>query len=233
MEPEMTLWQPPPKCLNLPDNDLHLWRFELNTAGGIAAGFEDILSAVELSRVERLLDPNKKNQFISARIHLRVILGQYLQIRPNQVEFQYNQFGKPFLSENHHSPLFFNLSHSRELGGLVVASNMDVGVDLEYIDPEMNFSQLSHSYFNEQEKLCLDQYPHSRQRRGFFRLWTQKEAMLKLWGSGFSMSSGMGSQSDLQLRTFPIRANYICSIAFRERIERIIKFHFSDRRSDL
>lgn len=226
MRPEMTLWQPPPGYLSLSGNELHLWRFKLHITGEIDAGFENILPAVELSRAARLLDRKKKNQFISARIHLRVILGQYLQIRPNLVEFQYNQFGKPFLSEKHNSSLFFNLSHSGDLGGLVVASNMDVGVDLEHIDPEMNFFQLSHSYFNEQEKLCLDQYSHSRQRRGFFRLWTQKEAMLKFWGSGFSMSSGISCRPDIRVRTFPIQANYICSIAFRERVERIVKFHF-------
>ena len=232
MGPEMTLWQSPPECLSLPDNELHLWRFELNTTVAGNDYFNQILCAEEISRGERLLDGRKKAQFISARTYLRTILGRYLQIQPNQVQFHYNQHGKPSLSEIHHSLLSFNLSHSGDWGVLAAATTKAVGVDLEYIDPEMIFFQLSHSYFNAQEKLCLDQYPHSRQRRGFYRLWTQKEAMLKFLGSGFSISPGIDSRSDVELRTFPIQANYIFSVAFRERVEKIVKFHFSDSRLD-
>ena len=230
MEPEITLWQSPPSRLCFAANELHLWRFELDTTVSASNYFSDILCAEEISRGERLLDVRKKAQFIAARTYLRTILGGYLQIQPNQVKFHYNQYGKPSLSDIHHSSLFFNLSHSGDWGVLAVATKKAVGVDLEYIDPEMNFFQLSHSYFNAQEKLCLDQYPHSRQRRGFYRLWTQKEAMLKFLGSGFSISPGVESRSNVELRTFPIQANYIFSVAFRERVKKIVKFHFSDTR---
>lgn len=227
MEPEITLWKSPPSHLSLPDNELHLWRFRLDTTVAGSDYCRDILSAEEISRAERLLDERKKALFIVGRTCLRTILGSYLQIQPYLVQFQYNPYGKPSLSEIHHSSLFFNLSHSGNWGVLAVGTTMDVGVDLEHIDPEMNFFLLSHRYFNEQEKLYLDQYPHSRQRRGFYRLWTQKEAMLKLTGSGFAASPAIGVAAGIQLRIFPIFADYLCTAAFDGKIERIRKFHFS------
>lgn len=227
METEITLWQSPPECLSLFDNELHLWRFKLNTIVSANNDFSPVLSAEEISRGERLLDERKKAQFIVARTYLRTILGRYLQIQPSQVQFHYNHYGKPFLSEIYHSSLFFNLSHSGDWGVLAVATKKAVGVDLEYIDPEMNFSQLSHSYFNEREKLCLDQYPHSRQRRGFYRLWTQKEAMLKLLGSGFATSPASNYAAGTMLKIFPVTADYLCTVAFDRKIELIRKFHFS------
>jgi 4'-phosphopantetheinyl transferase len=227
MEPEITLWQSPPSRLSLPDNELHLWRFELDTTVAASDSCRHILCAEEISRGERLLDGRKKAQFIAARTCLRTILGSYLQIQPNQVQFQYNQYGKPSLSEIHHTSLFFNLSHSGDWGVLAVVIKKAVGVDLEYIDPEMDFFPLSHRYFNEQEKLCLEQYPHSRQRRGFYRLWTQKEAMLKLLGSGFAVSPAIGAAAGTWHKIFPIFAEYLCTVAFDRKIERIRKFHFS------
>lgn len=225
MEPEITLWQPPPGCLSLPNSELHLWRFKLDTATADIDFPRHILCAEEISRAERLLDRQKKNQFIAARSHLRTILGRYLQIKPNQIQLQYNQNGKPSLSEFHHSSLSFNLSHSGDWAVLAVATKMIVGVDIERIEPEIIFTQLSNLYFNEREKLSLDQYPQLRKRRGFYRLWTQKEAMLKLLGSGFGGSPAINVAVGTRFKTFPISADYICSVAFDKKIERIKKYH--------
>ena len=235
MEPQISLWQVPPSRLHLPHKELHLWRFKLDMTDEQADGFRDILVAEELSRADRLRDRQKKNQFISARAHLRVILGEYLQVKPNQVQFQYNEFGKPSLSEQHQSSLSFNLSHSVQWGVLAVAKQMDVGVDVENIDIELRFSQLASSYFNDQEKFSLGQYSTIRKRRGFYRLWTRKEAQLKLLGAGFTISPRVNIQADVkafQFRTFPITDSYICSVASKE-VERIKKFHFLDLRSYL
>jgi len=227
MEPEITLWQPPPSRLFVPDRELHLWRFKYDMTAADLNSLREILDIEEIARAERLLDRQKKCQFIVARGYLRVILGEYLQINPNQVQFQYNDYGKPSLAGSHYSFLSFNLSHSGHWTLIAVATNNPVGVDLEHIDPAINFSQLSHNYFNQQEKLNLDQYPQSRQRRGFYRLWTQKEAMLKFLGKGFAASSAMSGAVANRLKTFPLSTDYICTVAFDRKIKLIKRFHFS------
>ncbi|WP_321391488.1 4'-phosphopantetheinyl transferase superfamily protein [uncultured Desulfuromusa sp.] len=227
MRAEVTPWQVPPRLLHLRNNELHLWRFKLASEKEPDTDCEIMLSTEELLRADRLLDQRKRNQFIRARAYLKSILGKYLHVKPDQVQFQYNAYGKPSLSERHQSSLIFNLSHSGDWGVLAVCGEMAVGVDVEKIDPEIRFSLLGENYFNEREKLLLKLYSTPRKRRGFYRLWTQKEALLKLLGTGFRINN----QNDvkfLQYTSFPLTAAYICSVAFKGKISRIKKIHLPD-----
>lgn len=228
MKVEITPWQHPPTELVLKDGELHLWRFELNSSKPELDGLRGLLAADELIRADRLLDLQKKKQFIVARARLREILGHYQKVEPNQIKFQYNNHGKPALSGSHHSSISFNLSHSGHWGALAVVNKFAIGIDLEKIDPDMLFSQLADRYFNDDEKLQLSQYPPERQRRGFYRLWTQKEAMLKLEGVGFQKKSSTDNHFKTKrwsIRFFPVAPDFICSVATVGQIVSIRKFH--------
>ncbi|RLB76315.1 MAG: 4'-phosphopantetheinyl transferase, partial [Deltaproteobacteria bacterium] len=122
MKVEITPWQQSPTELHLKDGELHLWRFELNSSKSELDGLRGILAADELIRADRLLDLQKKQQFIVARARLREILGHYQKIKPQEIKFQYNTHGKPDLSESLHSSVSFNLSHSGHWGTLAVVN---------------------------------------------------------------------------------------------------------------
>ncbi|WP_175498423.1 4'-phosphopantetheinyl transferase family protein [Desulfuromusa kysingii] len=188
--------------------------------------FHGVLSPDELTRAERLLTLDKRNQFITARGSLRLILGKYLQVSPDQIQFQYNQYGKPALAGQQQA-ISFNLSHSGEWGVLVVAREVAVGVDVERIDPDLQCLQLAQNYYNEHEQFLLNQYSPLRKRRGFFRLWTQKEAMLKLLGTGFR-TDPQNNDGSIEFMTFPLAAAYMCSVAFKGEIAQIRRIHLSD-----
>ncbi|MFK5926018.1 MAG: 4'-phosphopantetheinyl transferase superfamily protein [Desulfuromusa sp.] len=193
--------------------------------------FWKLLLPEELKRAARLLDLQKKKQFIAARGCLRIILGRYLKIKPSHVQFQYNNYGKPVFAALHHSPLSFNLSHSGDWGVLAVVKKDAVGVDIEKIEYEIEFNQVAQHFFNERELYTLSQYPSTRQRRGFYRLWTQKEARLKSMGTGFKIAAGAVRtvvSAPFYLKTFPVAAEYVCSVAADQRIAVIKKFHFSE-----
>jgi len=195
----------------------------------------DLLAPDERLRAERLLDPQKTNQFIVARARLRELLGYYQKVEPNQIKFQYNTHGKPALAESLNSYVSFNLSHSERWGVVAVVKKVAIGIDLEKIDPEILFSQLADQYFNDDEKFHLAQYPPERQRRGFYRLWTQKEAMLKSEGAGFQKKTSVDNYFKAEswhLRFFSIAPRFICSVAAMGEFTSIRKFHFQSELND-
>jgi 4'-phosphopantetheinyl transferase len=74
-----------------------------------------------------------RKRFIVGRGVLRIILGRYLHIEPNRVQFSYGPHGKPYLAERHSDgALRFNLAHSHEFAIYGFTRGREIGVDLEY-----------------------------------------------------------------------------------------------------
>jgi 4'-phosphopantetheinyl transferase len=68
---------------------------------------------------------------------------RYLDKKPHDVSC-YNQYGKPaLLSADNKETICFNLSHSHELVQIAVTQNHDIGVDLEYIRPDVPWEMLA------------------------------------------------------------------------------------------
>ena len=91
--------------------------------------------------------------------------------------FTYNEHGKPFLKE--YPNLYFSISHCREAAGCFIADR-PCGLDIEYIrnaKPDLVRHTMSPE---ETESIFAAENPDI----AFTRLWTQKEAVLKLIGTG-------------------------------------------------
>lgn len=91
--------------------------------------------------------------------------------------FEYGEHGKPFIIG--HPEIHFNMSHCREAAVCVISSR-PVGVDVESIR-EYKDSLVRYT-MNEAEIAQITQ--SSRPEETFTRLWTMKEAVLKLSGEG-------------------------------------------------
>ncbi len=226
MFPDISLWQSPPQKLILRNEELHLWRFKLNCTPQNLVTCTALLHPEEILRAERLLDFRKKTQFIVARACLRRILGIYLNITPVQIGFQYNKHGKPALAEVHRSSLCFNLSHSGYWGVLAILKAAAVGADIELVDLDLDYIQVGANYFKHREQQCLEQYPIERQRRGFYRLWTRKEALMKMYGTGFQPSERAEYPVNF-LHNFPIAPGYLSAVAMDAEVVAIQRFGFS------
>jgi phosphopantetheinyl transferase len=86
--------------------------------------------------------------------------------------------GKPFLPEN---PLFFNLSHTKNAFLMAFCIRNEVGVDLEFTEPNEDFISLSNYAFSPDEQVILSGNPCAET---FLKIWTMKEAYLKATGIG-------------------------------------------------
>ena len=93
--------------------------------------------------------------------------------------FTYNEHGKPSIVG--HPDIFFNLSHCKE-AVICVISDQPVGVDVESIR-EYKGSLVNYT-MNEAEIAEIQQAENPASR--FIRLWTMKEATMKLMGTGIS-----------------------------------------------
>jgi 4'-phosphopantetheinyl transferase len=178
-------WLPAPKELDLLLNDVHIWRINLNSDELQLQSFRETLSSDEIARAERFYFPEHRQRFMAGRGTLRTILGQYLDIAPKQVEFEYQPRGKPLLAAKFADKgLLFNLSHSQDLALLGISYQHQIGVDLEYIRTMSDLEGLAKRFFSAREYEYLRLLSPAQQQQIFFRYWTCKEAYLKATGDG-------------------------------------------------
>jgi len=204
-----TPWLPPPPHLSLPPDEIHLWRAPLPLTDGDPQ-LLTLLSTDERERAARLRIAAKRQQFVAGRVLLRQLLGRYLGAAPQTLTFAYGPQGKPRLSA---APIAFNLAHAGAWAFVAVTRKLEVGVDLEQIDPHLDYARLAAQFFTAEEQRKLSGFPVARRRRGFYRLWTRKEARLKGEGGGFSRPDASDAGEAWQLRSFPVARGYLGALA--------------------
>lgn len=214
----LTPWHDPPALLELKSWDVHLWRFPLVCSEPL----KHLLDEQELQRSNRLVSPDKARAFEVARARLRQILAGYVNLAPQELTFAYGAAGKPELVGLAEPPAF-NLAHSGHWGVCAVVGRGEVGVDVETINPSLDYARLARSFFSAAENQWLHNCPESRRRRCFFRIWTRKEAWLKGKGGGFtdpvqdlgSTHLAVGSTFDgvWWLRNVPVARGVVAALA--------------------
>jgi 4'-phosphopantetheinyl transferase len=140
------------------------------------------LDGDERRRAARFRFERDRRRFIVRRGRLREKLGQHAGVAPEQLSFATGAFGKPVLAGG---GLHFSLSHSSELM-IVAIANVEVGCDIERIDPDFEWRPVAERLFANNERTTLSTMSDTEARRGFFDCWTRKEAFLKAIGVGLS-----------------------------------------------
>lgn len=227
MVSHLTHWTDPPPQITLLKNQVHLWRFRLDLSATDVAGLKRLLSDDELARAERLLDPVKEHRFVAARGQMRQVLSRYLDCPPEEISFTYGAHGKPRLADVAAGKLCFNLSHACDWGLLAVAQGFDVGVDIEKIDDNLDYEKVAARFFTDEEAIELGRYHATRRRRGFYRIWTRKEAGLKGPGGGFSTSAAIRADRKGLVRSFTVDRGYLGAFTASGRVATIYRWDFS------
>ena len=143
----------------------------------------EVLSPRERSRYQSFAHEAHRFRWGTARGSLREVLGAALGVPAREVAFRYGAHGKPGVEGLH-----FNISHSGARA-LVALAQVEVGADLELPRPRRTDDIARRFYApGEIERLFRLTDPAARQAE-FFRLWTCKEAFLKVTGEGLSRST--------------------------------------------
>lgn len=178
-------WQSAPAQLDLAPAAVHVWSIEADVPDRELDSLRHLLSAQEAARAARFSFDKDRRLFIAAHGALRSILAGYLRTGPDNLAFAEGVNGKPYLTAPV-AGLRFNLSHSRRRALLALSFGGEVGVDIEYVKPEFQFSDIAERFFTAQEAAALRALPADLQRQGFYQCWTAKEAFLKAKGTGLS-----------------------------------------------
>ena len=180
------VWRHPPADVHgtLNARRVHVWRAKLGLEG---AGDTTVLSAQERARARRFRFEADRQRFEMGRTMLRCVLGRYLGRPPRSLQLTEGAYGKPVLDDGG-ATLRFNVSHSRDTILCAVASGSDVGVDVEFVQRDLDWTGIAATWFRPPECQRLSELPSPQAAVAFFDLWVRREAMLKAAGTGLSGS---------------------------------------------
>ena len=146
------------------------------------AGLEALLDPEERARAARRSGAEDRDMFVRAHALLRAVLSRHAVGRPERWRFSRGPRGKPALCAPE-GRMQFNMSHATGLAAVIVASGMDVGVDVECEAPRRHLA-LAARFFAPSELELLRAAAAPDQPELFLALWTLKEAFLKARGDG-------------------------------------------------
>jgi 4'-phosphopantetheinyl transferase len=168
-------------------DEAHVWRAPLDQPADMKAKLAPLLSQDERQRAMRFYRPADRDRYVVGRGILRKILSAYLGLAPDEVRFVYNEYGKPFISDDQNlGALSFNLSHSNGIALYAVARGRRVGVDIEYMREDFASLEVAERFFSKDEFEALKAEPIDRRTKAFFNCWSRKESYIKAIGMGIS-----------------------------------------------
>ena len=181
----------------------------------------DDMSQITENEVQRLL-PLVDAQRREMALRYKFLFGQYACLKSwtmlkelleplkiSDLKMDYNEHSKPYFV--HHPEVFFNLSHCKN-GIAVVVDNAPVGIDIESFHRENEALVQRTMNADEIEVIRSASCPTA----AFTQLWTMKEAVVKLRGTGITddlhgILDGCGYRLDTHLN---LEKQYAWTVAY-------------------
>jgi 4'-phosphopantetheinyl transferase len=159
---------------------------DLRAEPAVEAACLALLDDEERARAARYQAAEPRRQFVITRGALRLLLAHHLDLSAQALAFAAGPHGKPFaVVDGTPARVEFNVSHSAGRG-LIALARGPVGVDIEFLGREADFHLVAKGVLTAAEQAALSQRAGAEQARLFYRLWTQKEALIKATGRGFA-----------------------------------------------
>jgi 4'-phosphopantetheinyl transferase len=174
-----------PANITLAEGEIHLWETLFSRAADDDDFYLSGLSALEVERCRRFHSLTDRRRYAVSHSILRGLLGAYLNVPPQAINYDYNRFGKPFPANA--NDLNFNLSHSQDLLLIGFRRSAPIGVDAELVQRIDDLFKVASTVFNAEEMKVLTAAPKDLQTELFYSIWVRKEAFVKALGQGFSL----------------------------------------------
>ena len=142
------------------------------------------LSEKEIDRAKRFIRPVDSTCYSLTHALLRHLLSKSININPLQIEIHSIENHKPYITSRE---LDFNISHSDHYGCVVIADHTELktGIDIEKIKNLDDMMNLIQTYMSKQEQEYINSgKTRDEQLKRFYVIWTRKEALLKMIGTG-------------------------------------------------
>lgn len=232
---------------SIKEGEVHVWRVFLDWPLEEIGKRLTNLSMEEKARAQRLVNSLHRCYYIASHAALRSILTLYLSDPPALLQFRYNDHGKPYLINE--PSLYFNLSDSHRVALYAITTNVEVGIDIESMRSNIHAKDIAERFFSPNEIAAFRTLPEGQYLEGFYRIWTMKEAYIKVIGKGLSFGldqfttninvdaikmNGLltvGEDSNLArwwtLCSIPSLPGYMAALAIQGSIKRICYFSWS------
>ena len=173
----------PPHSLLPPEKTVDVWLVDLDMKLDREVRFDRLLSVEERDRASRFIFAKDTARYVLCRAVLRLGLGWYLGVLPEEVALTTGYRGKPRLSKD--SSLHFNVTHSEDLALIAFTTIGEVGIDAEALCRDVEALEIASAHFTQEEaqRIAAAGSPYEQAGR-FLRYWTRKEAVLKAAGCG-------------------------------------------------
>lgn len=126
---------------------------------------------------------NKEKNKVEVKYILKKIINNKFNVNIENVNINYNKYGKPYLSS--FKSIKFNISHSGKY--IVYAFDDDeVGIDIEQIK-KINYQNICKRFFHKKENNYIKSFKKNKQLYNFYKIWTIKESYVKCIGKGLSI----------------------------------------------
>ena len=142
-----------------------------------------LLDDKERHRAGRFVRLDERRTFVAAQTLKRLVLAAATRLSPQASRFHYDVHGKPHLGGQNGGG--FNLSHTHGMVAFAYSRNMEVGVDIEFLKPEIYDRAMADITLTPDEILSVERAADPHQ--AFLFYWTAKEAAMKAEGKGVSM----------------------------------------------
>ncbi|MDP2432146.1 MAG: 4'-phosphopantetheinyl transferase superfamily protein [Pseudomonadota bacterium] len=170
-----------------------------------------------MERLARITHPRRREQFILGRSLLRhALLHKHGAVAEGWILDAAS--GKPCLVGVGAPEI--SLSHSRELVACAIAP-VAVGLDVEYCR-ERDFVALAEQICGPEEFHHFLSLPMSERSDGFYRIWTLKEAIFKLYGRPMPLAF---HASGLRSRYFWPGVDFLAALVARTDCTLCLKLH--------
>lgn len=163
----------------LSTDDVIIYTLYLPEYNDLTKDLIHFLNLEESKRAERYYKENDRNQFIICRAILKFVLAAHTKLDVTTINLDYHFNKKPFLAS--HPWIHFNVSHSVDFAVIAISRNV-VGIDIEHVSEDFDFTPLLPDIFNDNEVLTIQNAEN--QEYAFYSSWTRKEAFVKALGKG-------------------------------------------------
>jgi len=196
-----------------------------------AAACAEVLSPTERAAAARFRQAARRDQALTARVLLRLVLSRRLGGLPGDWRFETEPQGRPRLAGG--AGPDFNLAHADGCVVLAIADAGRVGVDVEPLARAPEIRQVAGRVLAPAEIEAVHALDTAARDRRLVQLWTLKEAWTKARGAGlgidfrtvaFAADAGgfrLPAAPGYAFETFEVAPAHVVSVACEARAARI------------
>lgn len=177
----------PASIRHAPFSDVSVW-YVWHTDQKRSDAFYQTLTDADFAEFANVRHVTTRDRSLATRALLRASLSRAVdgKVRPSEWAFERGAHGKPSL-QSQLPKLHFSCSHTHWVSAVAVSTLHPVGIDIESSLLTFDDPSLIEEFFTARERLALQRLPQRGRAEARARLWTLKEAVVKMLGTGLAV----------------------------------------------